>query len=190
MCHVITPTEMRTMTNAFLVGANIYLRPVERADAPTFVGWLNDAEVTRYLLAYRPMTLRAEEDFIDRAGEGDDVILGIVLREGDRLIGGTGLHQIDQRCRRACFGIFLGDKESWGKGYGTEATRLLLGYAFGTLNLNRVWLHAFEYNERGLRCYEKIGFRREGVLRQDTFRDGRYWDTVAMAILRDEWQKV
>ena len=103
------------MTNPFLVGANVYLRPLDRADAPAFVTWLNDAEVTRYLLAYRPMTLRAEEEYIDGAGQGDDVILGIVLREGDRLIGGTGLHQIDQRCRRASFGIFLGDKGAWGK---------------------------------------------------------------------------
>jgi RimJ/RimL family protein N-acetyltransferase len=177
------------MTNPFLVGAGVYLRPLDRADAPAFVTWLNDPEVTRFLLAYQPMTLRAEEEFIDKAGQGDDVILGIVLREGDRLIGGTGLHQIDQRCRRAAFGILIGDKGAWGKGYGTEAARLMVAHAFETLNLNRVWLHVYEYNPRGLRSYEKLGFRREGVLRQDTFRDGRYWDTIAMAILREEWQK-
>ncbi len=177
------------MTNPFLVGASVYLRPLGRADAPAFLTWLNDAEVARFLLAYRSMTLRAEEEFIDNLGQGDDVTLGIVLREGDRLIGGTGLHQIDQRCRRASFGILIGDKGAWGKGYGTEATRLMLGYAFGTLNLNRVWLHVYEYNERGIRSYEKVGFRREGVLRQDTYRDGRYWDTVAMAMLREDWDQ-
>jgi RimJ/RimL family protein N-acetyltransferase len=177
------------VVNPFLVGPNVYLRPLDRADAPAFVTWLNDADVTRFLLAYRPMTLRAEEEFLDRIGQGDDFVLGIVLREGDRLIGGTGLHHIDHRCRKASFGILLGDKATWGKGYGTEATRLLVGYAFETLNLNRVWLHAFEYNPRGLRAYEKAGFRREGVLRQDTFRDGRYWDTIVMAVLREEWQK-
>ena len=60
-------------------------------------------------------------------------------------------------------------------------------YAFETLNLNRVWLHAFEYNKGGLRAYEKVGFKREGVLRQDCFREGRYWDTIVMGLLREEW---
>jgi RimJ/RimL family protein N-acetyltransferase len=65
----------------------------------------------------------------------------------------------------------------------------MVGYAFETLNLNRIWLNVYEYNQRGVRAYEKVGFRREGVLRQDTFRDGRYWDTIAMAVLREEWRK-
>jgi RimJ/RimL family protein N-acetyltransferase len=177
------------MTNPFLVGTHVYLRPLERADAPCFVSWLNDADVARFLVPHRPMTLRAEEEFIDGLGKGDDVVLGIALRDGDGLIGGTGLHHIDARCRRASFGILIGAKDEWGKGHGSEATRLMVGYAFETLNLNRVWLHVYEYNARGLRAYEKVGFRREGVLRQDTFRDGRYWDTVAMAILREDWQK-
>jgi RimJ/RimL family protein N-acetyltransferase len=177
------------MRNPFVVGPRVYLRPLDRADAPAFVTWLNDPQVRRFLLARRPMTLRAEEEFLDSLGQGDRIAVGIALRDGDRLIGGTGLHDIDPICRRAAFGIVIGEPGEWGKGYGTEATRLMLGYAFETLNLNRVWLHAFEYNERALRAYEKIGFRREGVLRQDTFREGRYWDTIAMAILREEWDK-
>jgi RimJ/RimL family protein N-acetyltransferase len=178
------------MTHPFLVGSQIYLRPLERADAPALAAWLNDAEVTRFLTLYRPLSLAAEEDYIDRMRQGDDIALAIVLRADDRLIGGTGLHAMDTRCRRASFGVFIGDKQEWGKGYGSEATRLMLGYAFETLNLNRVWLHVYEYNERGIRAYEKLGFRREGVLRQDTFRDGRYWDTITMAVLREEWTRL
>jgi RimJ/RimL family protein N-acetyltransferase len=176
------------MVNPFLVGTHVYLRPLDRADAPAFVTWLNDPDVARFLRAYRPMTLSAEEAFIDAIGKGEDMGLAIVLRDGDRLIGGAGLHEIDQRCRRAQFGIVIGDREQWGKGYGTEVTRLMVGYAFETLNLNRVWLLVYEYNPRGVRSYEKVGFRREGVLRQDTFRDGRYWDTIVMGILREEWK--
>ncbi len=176
------------MINPFLVGDKVYLRPLDRGDAPAFVPWMNDPEVTRFLRAYRPMTLRAEEEFIDRAGQGDDVALAVALRDGDRLIGGTGLHDFDLRCRRASFGIFIGPREEWGKGYGSEATRLMVGYAFETLNLNRVSLQVYEYNPRGIRAYEKVGFRREGVLRQDVFRDGRYWDTIVMGILREEWK--
>jgi RimJ/RimL family protein N-acetyltransferase len=89
--------------------------------------------------------------------------------------------------RSACFGITIGAKDEWGKGYGTETTVLMVRYAFETLNLNRVWLHVFEYNQRGLRTYDKIGFKREGVLRQDHYQNGRYWDTITI-ILRQEWE--
>jgi RimJ/RimL family protein N-acetyltransferase len=122
-----------------------------------------------------------------RAAEGGDVHLGIALRESDRLVGATGLHHTDLRNRHAAFGIVIGEKDFWGKGLGSEATRLVVGYAFGTLNLNRVWLEVYEYNPRAARVYEKAGFRVEGRLRQDTFRDSRYWDTLVMGILRDEW---
>jgi RimJ/RimL family protein N-acetyltransferase len=173
----------------FLVGPSIYLRPLEREDARTIVPWFNDPEVMRYLLRYRPLTLTEEEEFLKRMAQSEtDLALGIVRKGEDRLIGATGFHHIDARCRHASFGILLGDKEAWGKGYGTEATGLMVGYAFETLNLNRVWLHVYEYNERGKRAYEKVGFRVEGRLRQDTFRDGRYWDTLVMGILRDEWR--
>jgi RimJ/RimL family protein N-acetyltransferase len=104
------------------------------------------------------------------------------------LIGATGLEQIDFRNRHAKFGIFIGAKEEWGKGYGTEATHLVTQHAFLTLNLNRVWLHVVADNERGIRAYERVGFKREGILRQEHFRDGRYLDTMTMAILREEWE--
>ena len=85
--------------------------------------------------------------------------------------------------------MMIGEKSMWGKGYGTEATRLVVRYAFEELHLNRVQLHVYEYNLRGVRVYEKVGFRREGVLRQEHMYDGRFWDTVVMAILREEWEK-
>jgi [ribosomal protein S5]-alanine N-acetyltransferase len=175
--------------NPFLIGPTVYLRPLERGDAPTLVAWFNDPEVTRYLLQYRPMTLAAEEEFLRRTGESTtDLVLGIVVGQTGQFVGVTGLHQVDHRNRHASFGITLGEKGAWGQGYGTEATRLMVRHAFQTLNLNRVWLHVYEYNARGLRAYEKAGFRVEGRLRQDTFRDGRYWDTFVMGILRDDWK--
>jgi RimJ/RimL family protein N-acetyltransferase len=150
---------------------------------------MNDPEVTRFLVARPPINLDAEEAFIRRIAESDtDLVLGIVVRETDKLIGATGLHQLDQRNRHAGFGITLGDKSAWGQGHGTEATRLVVRHAFETLNLHRVWLHVYEYNTRGIRTYEKVGFRHEGRLRQDNFREGRYWDTLVMAVLREEWK--
>jgi [ribosomal protein S5]-alanine N-acetyltransferase len=183
--------EGRIVINPFLIGDKVYLRPLEKADAPLIVPWFNDQEVIRTLLRYRPLTLREEEEYLDQVTRNEgNVILGIVLRETDRLIGATGLHKIDFRNRHSCFGILIGEKTEWGKGYGTEATGLVVRYAFETLNLNRVWLQAFEYNPSGLRAYEKVGFRREGVLRQDCYREGRYWDTIIMGILRADWDRV
>jgi RimJ/RimL family protein N-acetyltransferase len=176
------------MINPFLIGSAVYLRPLEHEDAPVIVPWFNDPEVTRNLRRCRPVSLREEQAFIEGAGrEPDDVVLGVAIRQDDRLIGVTGLGHFDHRNRQAMFGISL-DKHEWGKGYGTETTRLLVGYCFATLNLNRVWLHVYEYNARGIRAYEKAGFRKEGVLRQDQYREGRYWDTVVMGVLREEWR--
>src|SRR5262245_34525446 len=178
------------MQNPYLIGQALYLRPVERADAPLLQSWINHPDITRTILSRPPINLQAEEEFIDRVTRSEhDLVLLIVLREGDRPVGATGLHQIDFRNRHAAFGIMLGEPSEWGKGHGTEATRLIVGHAFETMNLNRVWLQVFEYNERAIRCYERVGFQKEGVLRQDNYREGRYWDTFVMGILRSEWEQ-
>lgn len=176
------------MKNPFRIGTRIYLRPVERTDAPQIVPWLNDPEVTRTLSIYLPLNLQGEEAFIAKASSSEhDVVLCIMVKESDTFIGVTGLHQIDFKNRHATFGITIGETSEWGKGYGTEATVLMVQYAFETLNLNRVRLLVFENNLHGRRAYERVGFKQEGVLRQEHFHDGRYWDTITMALLRDEW---
>jgi RimJ/RimL family protein N-acetyltransferase len=173
----------------FLIGESIYLRPLSRADAPVLQRQMNDPEVNRTLAVWRPMTLENELDFIDRAAKGDhEVILGIAKRDDDRLIGDTALHQIDWRERSASFGIQIGDPGEWGKGYGSEATRLITGYGFERLNLNRIWLYVYDLNPRGAHVYEKVGYKREGVLREGVFREGRYRDVILMAILASEWR--
>jgi len=173
--------------NPFLVGEKTYLRPLEQSDVPLLVRWINDPEVTRTMSMFRPMTSGAESAFLDQVAKSEhDVVLGLSTRD-DRLIGVAGLHGVDYQARRAEFGIFIGEKGEWGKGYGREATRLIVSYAFETLNLNKVALRVVETNERGIRAYEKVGFKKEGVLRQDFFREGRYLDVFMMAVLREEW---
>ncbi|MFI5398801.1 MAG: GNAT family N-acetyltransferase [Candidatus Binatia bacterium] len=176
------------MKNPFLVGGKTYLRPLERGDASLIVQWLNDPEVTRTLAIYRPINLHAEEEFIATIYESEsEFVLGIAVQDSDRLIGVTGLHRMDFKNRHANFGIAIGDKDQWGKGYGTEVTSLMLRHAFEGLNMNRVWLHVYENNVRGIKTYEKTGFRKEGLLRQERYSEGRYWNTILMAILREEW---
>ena len=176
------------MKAPFRIGEKVYLRAIETADAQHLQPWLNDLEITRGMTPYRPISLEAEEGFIGAMGKTDrDVILGIVDRATDALVGATGLHEIDQQARNAQLGIFIGNKTAHGMGFGSEATRLIVSYGFDTLNLNRVWLRVYENNPRAQRIYEKIGFVKEGVLRQHAYREGRYLDVIVMGVLRDEW---
>ena len=178
------------MNNPFLAGSLVYLRALERSDAPIILPWVNDPDVTRHLLIHRPTSLDAEEAFIEAMSRSDtDVVFGICRREPDRLIGVAGLHRIDYRNRHAMFGIFIGEAEDRGSGLGTEATALVARYAFDTANLNRVWLHVYEDNPAAIHVYEKLGFVREGLLRADSFRRRRYRNTIVMGLLRADWTR-
>lgn len=177
------------MINPFLVGERVYLRPVELDDGPLAARWLNAPEIQRYTLRAHPITREDETDFLHGMRKSTtDVVLLIAERSDDRPIGLVGLHQIDWRSRHASLGIIIGEPGDQGKGHGGEATRLMVGHAFETLALNRVWLEVLEYNTRAIRCYERIGFVKEGLQRQEHFRFGRYWDTWLMAILRQDWR--
>ena len=180
-----------TMKRPALIGRKISLRFLDGKDAATFVPWVNDPEVIRMLaIGTQTLDVRAEEVFIEKTNaSAHNALFGIVLKATHQLIGSTGLDHIDFRNRRANFGIMIGEKSEWGKGYGTEATALMVQYAFVVLDLNRVQLFVYGYNPYAIRAYEKVGFRHEGVLRQDHFYAGRQWDTIVMAIVRDEWEK-
>jgi RimJ/RimL family protein N-acetyltransferase len=172
-----------------LIGDKLYLRPLERADAPFLTSYMNDPDVTRTLEARRPMSLQGEEAWIDSLCKSDrEVVLGIVVKKTDRLIGATDLHEIRLQDRKAGFGIAIGAKDEWNKGYGSEATRLMLKYGFQTLNLHRIVLRVYANNPHALRTYERAGYVHEGILRKDVYRDGRYIDVYLMAVLREDWE--
>jgi diamine N-acetyltransferase len=176
------------MKNPFLIGPRLYFRPIEREDAPRLAGFLNDPGVRRTLLWHRPLSVMHEVSFLEAMGKDEhQVVLGIARHGYDELIGSTGLHALDFRSRRAELGLVIGDRSLWSQGYGTEATRMMLDYGFGTLNLNRIWLQVYASHTAGQRVYEKAGFRREGVQREQHFAEGRYEDGVLMGILRSEW---
>jgi RimJ/RimL family protein N-acetyltransferase len=170
-----------------ILGDRVRLRGIEREDIPTFVRWLNDPEVRRYLELYLPIS-RAEEErwFEARLADDSSRVFAIETGEG-MVIGNIGLHQLDWKNRNAMLGIVIAEKEYWGRGYGTDAITALLGFAFNEMNLHRIYLSVFDFNERAIRCYEKCGFRREGRAREALFREGRYRDSIHMAILREEF---
>jgi len=174
-----------------IYGDGIRLRAIERADIPTFVRWFNDPEMRSYIIMYRPMSMADEERWFENLpNRKDDFLFAVEALIDDRWvhIGNVGLENVDWKNSCCVFGIALGEKEYWGKGYGTKTTKTILRYAFNELNLHRVELEVYAYNTRAIRCYVKSGFRHEGTRRQSRFHDGRYHDALRMGILREEFQ--
>lgn len=176
------------MNNPFLIGERLYLRAVELEDAPRVVAWLNHPEVRVHLAHETPLSRVAEEQFLrGLADRKDERILLIVLKEQDRPIGLVGLHP--KKCARAReVGILIGERDCWDQGHGREALALMLDHAFLDLDVHRVELFVHEENARGVACYEKLGFVREGVLREAHFREGRFGNDVVMSVLGPEWR--
>jgi diamine N-acetyltransferase len=174
-----------------LYGKRIRLRADERSDLPMFVEWVNDPEVRRFLAWHLPISQTTEEQWFEsmlkRPPEEQSLAIEIRDGEGWRLVGNCGFFDFDWRARKAEVGLFIGDKSCWNKGYGTEVMQLLVRHGFGTLNLNRIYLHVDAENLGGIRAYEKAGFVLESRLRQANFREGCYRDDLLMSILRSEW---
>jgi len=109
--------------------------------------------------------------------------------DDDTLLGDIDLYVYNWPARDTFVGIGIGERDFWGKGYGTDAMRVILRYAFTEINMKRVTLSVFEYNPRAIRSYEKAGFRHEGRLRKLLNKEGRRWDMLMMGILREEWME-
>jgi RimJ/RimL family protein N-acetyltransferase len=155
-------------------------------------GWSADSEYSR-LLDWDParrFSIKNYQKWIEKEYENEGVYAFTIRTLADnRIIGRIGLDGIRWTHRDCFVGIGLGEREFWGKGYGTDAMRIILRYAFTELNLHRVTLDVFEYNQRGVRSYEKAGFVLEGRARGQILREGRRWDVLFMGILREDWLK-
>ena len=160
-------------------------------DAEIVARWLHDSEYHRLgdnHAAY-PQPAKWARDWMERS---NDHSFGFAIRtlSDNQLIGDIGVYIESWAHSEGWVGIGIGERAYWGNGYGTEAMRLLLRFAFDELNLQRVSLGVYAYNPRAIRSYEKAGFRREGVIRSDCRRDGQRWDSLFMGILRDEWSAI
>jgi len=173
-----------------LIGKKCYLSPLSPDDAERIARWENDLEVAlplgdeAYLLASAE---KGRENILEALKQGWHVF-GIVDLTTDLLIGRSILFKVDQVDRRAMFGILIGEKEFWGKGYGQEATRLTLDYAFNLLNLNSVSLGVFAFNKRAIQAYRRVGFKEIGHQRQFRIIAGHKHDLLLMDILAEEFE--
>jgi RimJ/RimL family protein N-acetyltransferase len=159
----------------------------------SFSRWSRDSEFSRLLNSgvSFPISSKAMQALIEKQTEKDPpdfFWFAIQTIQDNRLIGDIGLDGVRWNHRDTFVGIGLGERKDWGKGYGTDAMRIILRYAFLELNLQRVSLNVFAYNTRAIRSYEKTGFTHEGRIRQYLNRAGQRWDILYMGILRQEWE--
>lgn len=177
-----------------IFGERIRLRHNERTDLQNYVDWLNDPEVRRPLSVILPLSFAEEEIWFEASLERDPVKRPFAIDVQDEgqwvHIGSCGFHEVDERARHAELGVVIGAKDYWDQGLGADAMRTLMRHGFETLNLRRIFLRVYEFNERATALYQKLGFVEEGRLRQDCFRNGEYWDTILMGMLRSEWQQL
>ena len=167
-------------------GKKCYLSPIDVNDAEKFTEWLNDTEVLINLQLYNSViSLENEKAFLSDLAK--DHNYSIVDLKTNELIGTCGFVEIDYVNQTAQIGVFIGNKNFWNKGYGTEALSLLIDYGFRALNLHNIMLRVYEYNKGAIRCYEKIGFKQIGIRREAVQRNLEKHDIVYMDILPDEF---
>jgi len=173
-----------------LAGRRVYLRPFGRDDLPYIEKWSNDAELRRLTGEVAPMS-RAETEkwYKELLADKDRMWFAIVLKKGGRVIGEAGLLRMFRPWRNSDMTIIIGERDAWGKGYGTEAGHLLLDYAFRRLGFHRISIGVVGFNKRALRFWESLGFKKEGVKRDEYYYDDEYSDGIMMSILEDEYKK-
>ena len=188
-CHLANVPSRKPVRLGKLAGSRILLAPVQVSDAGLFQKWMLDPAVTRNLNSIVLMpTIGEEKRWVQKIQKSrNDVALSIVLKRTGCVVGNCGLHRIDWRCGSAEFGIMVGEKSVWNKGFATEATRLLVDFGFRVLRLQSVHLIHLADHLSAHRVYEKAGFSGAGILRDRFFVDGKFFDGVLMDITRSDW---
>ncbi len=181
--------------NYFLKGEKIFLRPIEAGElmklARLIAKWVNDEIVTYFMLTGQKPKSSAEivADLKKQLAAGNNVIFLVSDSKTKKPIGYAGLYDMHDTARKAEFRILIGERKFWGKGYGTEIAEILCYYGFDRLNLNRIYLGYSSQNEGAGKAYKRAGYIYEGILKEDIYRNSRYYDTIRMAILRTDYYK-
>jgi RimJ/RimL family protein N-acetyltransferase len=173
--------------------SRIILRKMTPEDIELYHGWRNDMDVMKSTSPFLDIyNFDETREFVNQ------VILGshstksyiIVDKESSKPIGITSLINIDYKNSNAEFIIDIGNKSFWGKGYGIEAMNIILNYSFLEMNLHKVYLRVFSFNNRAIKLYEKIGFQYEGRSRESIFREGKWHDIIHMGFLQSEYIEI
>lgn len=175
------------MINEFLVGEKVSIRPITLDDTDDIIRWRNSDFVRNKFIYRRTITKEMHEKWLrDFVNVGS--VAQFIIEHNKEKIGSVYLRDIDNNNFKAEFGIFIGDSNNTSKGFGSEATLLILRYAFKTLKLNKVFLRVFASNFHAIKSYEKVGFIKEGIAREDVIIDSEKHDILFMSILSNEFK--
>lgn len=177
------------MSINFLTSKKLRFRPYEDGDLKFLYQWFNDPRVTYYMFTgQRPKTEDQIKELIKSDLENPHNVIFIVTEIGkEEPIGIVGLYEINETAKKAEMRIIIGNKDYWGQGLGTEITNMINYYGFDRLNLNRIYLGFTENNKAAEKAYMNAGYQKEGVLIADIYRNSEYYNSVRMAILRDDY---
>lgn len=173
-------------------GKKVILTEYRKEDIKKALGYVNNPEVKSLLTPGIPFpyTLEDEEKWYDSLSANKDTYnFAIRTLEDNKYIGGCGINSVNWKNSNVIIGIFIGDKDYWSKGYGTDALNVLIKFIFEEMNINKIKLNVYSFNKRAIKSYEKCGFKVEGVLREEVYRFGKYQDDILMGLLRSEWGK-
>ncbi|MCD4820409.1 MAG: GNAT family N-acetyltransferase [Candidatus Cloacimonetes bacterium] len=174
-----------------LIGEKCYLSPINIDDAEKYCEWINDLEMTQYTsLAIQQIGLSKEIEILNGMIKRGSPSFAIIDKSKNKLIGNCSLFNINKLYQTAELGIIIGDKDYWGKGFGTEAITLILDYGFNILNFHNIMLELFSFNERALKSYKKVGFKIIGRRREAILIAGKRVDMIYMDILSEEFKSV
>ena len=176
--------------SSVLEGERVYLRPLQESDVEAFSLWYRDGQVTRFL-GMKPLSRDTAKALFDQLlNDPNGIYFGIIKKREERIIGYVFLAHILKSHRVAReFGIVIGDKNLWGHGYGSEATKLILDYGFKHLKLHRIQLIVLDFNERARYMYQKLGFIEEGIQREALLVNAKWHNVIMMGILEKEFEK-
>ncbi|MEG0069172.1 GNAT family N-acetyltransferase [Cetobacterium sp.] len=170
-------------------GKKVRLRAYQLDEAKTVLNLLEEDGLRETLVGdiIFPISFEAEKNFIEKSTipNGELFNFAIESLETREYIGGCGINSLDRKNSKVVIGIWLG-KKYHGKGFGSDALRVLCNFIFQEMNIHKIKLHYFEFNESGKRCYEAIGFKEEGRNRKELYRHGKYYDTINMGLFKDE----
>jgi RimJ/RimL family protein N-acetyltransferase len=169
-----------------IAGEHVILRAFEREDAERCYRWMNDPNIVRTLKSRYPIAFQNEMEWLDRAMTArTDERHFAIERKDDRVhVGNASIHDIDWVSRTGLFGLFIGEPSAWNRGFGSDAIATLVRFAFDEMNLQKLRIHVFEYNDRAKHVLEAQGFVQEGRLRREFYREGSYHDILILSMFR------
>ena len=173
-----------------LLGQRVILKPMTASIIPLLARWFSDPEILPLVGEVKPLTREAIEWwYIEVTADENSVRFTVTVKHSHHVIGYVGLLRMFRPWQSTDMLVIIGEKDMWGQGYGTDAGRRLLQYAFDELGFHRVEIRVVGFNTRALRFWTELGFQQEGIARQSYYCDNQFSDFIMMSILEDEYRQ-